>query len=85
MNAAVSPASSKAGSNVAFCSVQSWELRSPAATRRATGPRATPRAPWTSICNSKRCAAESTINVSTRFTSDIRDILFAHLNKLSVD
>ena len=32
--------------------VHSWVLRAPAATRRATGPRATARADCTSICRS---------------------------------
>jgi hypothetical protein len=35
-----------------FSAVHSCELRPPAATSRATGPRATPRAACTSICNS---------------------------------
>jgi len=56
MKTAVSPARSKASSISLLAGVHSWVLRSPAATRRATVPRATPRADWTSICKSNRSA-----------------------------
>ena len=56
MKAAVMPARSKASIISALPGVHSWVLRSPAATSRATVPRATPRADCTSICRSKRSA-----------------------------
>ena len=52
MHSAVIPASSNAASRAFFSSVQSWELRPPLATSRATGPRATARTDCTTICRS---------------------------------
>ena len=53
---AVIPDSSKALSRFDFSSVHSCVLRAPSATRRATGPRATPREDCTIICKSYRSA-----------------------------
>ena len=58
---AVRPASSNASSSAAFSGVQSWECRAPAATSRATGPRATARADCTSIWWLKRSAVRHMI------------------------
>ena len=56
IKAAVIPARSNASIISRFAGVHSWVLRSPAATIRATVPRATPRADCTSICRSNRSA-----------------------------